>query len=512
MDSENNCLHLASLEDDEETKNVPVLEDLENVGESEVDVANLENNISNVLIPVVGGDKEMEDSDSVRSHSMDMISEVFPSPAGTRKGNGLKKWRRIKRDIKCGDGSEGTAKMAMPDLSDSVVNPNKRTQLYADRQQKSEGSVSSPNPLVENLDAFALFGDSGIAMGRSVNAGTDSENSEDHSSKSSTAASVPKVKCEIPMVVGFPHDKNRMKSLGRKNLTPSRQHGQHVKGGQIEATKKSRGEWVKIEKENSHWSMESDLRSLNFVFMQGSYATRNGGSEGYKNGHQVQGSSEGQFGEYEDKESGDLKERSENRGSSSDQDSLVESIFELQQAQEALEEELLKFKEIGKDTSADGSLSDTRSDFTIMENKSFEQFPSGEGVLILSPSRQSELLGIAKRNAEAELENLFKRRIEAEVEYLAISRSIRKPRVGDQSTAPEEQRSAASKLTVNKIEDTMLKNLHEDIESADENLKLQKSVCKYTSCFFVQVLSLLFIVFGVFIFQLSRNYVEVVPT
>ncbi|KAL6544602.1 hypothetical protein OROMI_023464 [Orobanche minor] len=511
MDPENNYLNLASLGDDEETKNIPVLEYLENVGESEVDDTDLENNISNMLIPVVEGDKETEDSDSVRSHSMEMISEVFPSPARTRKGNGLRKWRRLKRDvIKCGDGSEGTGKIARPELSDSVVNRNKRTQVYVDRQQKSEGSVSSPNPLVGNLDAFALFGDLGFAMGPSVDAGTDSENSEDRSSKSSTAASVLKIKCEIPMVVGFPHDKNRMKSLSGMNLTPSKQHGQQVKGGRIEATKKSRGEWVKIEKENSHSSMESDLRSLNFVFMQGTYATSNGGSEGYENGHQVQGSNEGQFGEYEDKETGDLKERSENRGSSSDQDPLVESIFELQKAQEALEEELQKFKEIGKDTSADGSLSDTQLDFTIMEN--FEQFPSGEDVLTLSRTRQYELSGIAKRDVEAELENLFKQRIEAEVEYLAISRSIRKPRVGDQSNTPEEQKSAASKLTANKLEDTVLKNLREDVASGDENLKLQKSVCKYTSCFLVQLLSLLFIVFGVFMFRLSRNYDEVVPT
>ncbi|KAL6538510.1 hypothetical protein OROGR_012498 [Orobanche gracilis] len=147
-----------------------------------------------------------------------------------------------------------------------------------------------------------------------------------------------------------------------------------------------------------------------------------------------------------------------------------------------------------------------------MENKRFEQFPSGEGVLTLSRTRQSELLSIAKIDAEAELENLFKQRVEAEVEYLAISRSPRKRRVGSQSTTPEEQKSAASKLTVNKLERTMLKNLREDIASADENLKLQKNVCKYTSCFLVQLLSLLFIIFGVFIFQFSRDYVEVVPT
>ncbi|KAL6538511.1 hypothetical protein OROGR_012499 [Orobanche gracilis] len=134
MDSENNCSNLASLEDEEETKNIHVLEDLENVGESEVDATDLENNISNMLIPIVEGDKETVDSDSIRSHSMEII-------------------------INCRDGSEGIGKMARPELSDSDVNPNKRTQVYADRQQKSEGSVSSPNPLVVRGSSAGQFGE-----------------------------------------------------------------------------------------------------------------------------------------------------------------------------------------------------------------------------------------------------------------------------------------------------------------------------------------------------------------
>ncbi|KAI3466364.1 hypothetical protein Pfo_023027 [Paulownia fortunei] len=557
MDLESECSVLVSVEDNEEIKKVSVLEKLGNIGESKEEnngSCELENNDNNELLPDVKG-KGAEASGSVSSPPVEMKSEVSPSPTRARKGYGLKKWRRIKRDVsKGGDSSVDTGKMVIQESPNSVVNPSKRTQVYAERQQKSEGSVSSTNHVVGSLDVFALLGDSGLAMGPSVDAGTDSENSEDRSSKSSTAASVPKIKYEIPMVVGFPHDKGRMRSLSGKNLTHSVQRGQQGKGW-IEAIKKARGERVKIEKENSHSSMESDLRSSNFVFMQGTYATSNGlhsersvHHDG-ENGDEVQGSeqqvSDGLRGGYgRDSEGGyedispedvvaDLswevkKERSDNHSSSSDQDPLLASIFILQAAQEALEKEVLKFKEISEDASVDDSASDTHREFTDAEQKlletSSEQFPSGEGVQSFSRAVQSGVVEIANRDVETELEDLFKRRIEAEVEYLAISRTIQKLRVAavDQITILEEQKAPASvqsqilyklgdKATMLKKDAEKLENFCEDIASADETLKLQKRVCKYTSYFFVQLLSLL-VILGVFIFELSPNYVEVVPT
>ncbi|KAK6154513.1 hypothetical protein DH2020_008761 [Rehmannia glutinosa] len=548
MDLESECLVSASVEDNEENKNVSALEKLENIGASKVEnngSCDVENNDSNELLPDVKG-KGTEASVSVSSPPVEMKSEMSPSPALVRKGYGLKKWRRIKRDVsKGGDSSEDTGNMVMQELSNSVVNPSKRAQVYVERQQKSEGSVSS-TPVVGGLDVFSLPVDSGFAMGPSVDAGTDSENSEDRSSKSSTAASVPKIKYEIPAVVGFPHDKIRMRSLSGKNLTHSVQRGQQGKG-RTEPIKKARGDRVKIEKENSQSSMESDLRSSNFAFMKGTYANgiRNERPVHHdgENGDEFQGS-ERQFGDglrdgysrdseggYEDNSPEDVvadlswdakEERRENHDSSSDQDPLIESIFLLQSAQEALEKEVLKFKEIGKDASVDGSVSDTQPDFTDVEHKSSEQFPSGVGVQSFPRDLQSQEVEIAIRDVEAELEDLFKQRIEAEVEYLAISRTVQKLKVAavDQTIISEEQKAPASELIQNKLGEkaTMLKKdaeklqiFCEDIASAHETLKLQKSVCKYTSYFFMQLL-LLFIILGVFIFQLSPNYVEVVPT
>lgn len=131
------------------------------------------------------------------------------------------------------------------------------------------------------------------------------------------------------------------------------------------------------------------------------------------------------------------------------------------------------------------------------------------------------------REIETELESLFKQKIEAEVEYLAISRTIQKLRVAavDQITLLEERRALAAEQAqmMNKLEDakskaTMLKRRAEklemscgDIIETDEVLKLQKRVCKFTSCFFIQLI-LLVVVVGLFVLQLSPRYEEVVPT
>ncbi|KAG8365204.1 hypothetical protein BUALT_Bualt18G0080100 [Buddleja alternifolia] len=445
-------------------------------------------------------------------------SLASPSPTMTKKGRGLRKWRRIKRDVRGGDSSDDTRKMLMQDLSNSVANPSKRIQVRAERKQKSGGSVSSTKAMLESLD---VFGDSGSAMGQpSFDAGTDSENSEDRSSKSSTAASAPKMNYGMPVVAGFQHDKSIMRSLSGKNSGQRR-------NGRIDTIKKARGERVKIEKEDSHSSLESDSRSSNFLFMQGTYAISNGiqsdrpidaygknGDEGHGSDRQVSDGLQGGCGRdgergYDNNSREDVvadsswevkEERSQNHDSSTDQDPLVESIFALQSAQEALEKEVLKFKDINID---DDSV-------------------SGEGVL--TRTMQSAVVETAEGDVETELEALFKQKIETEVEYLAISRTLEKLRATavDQITLLEEQKAEQTQI-INKLDDTeskaamlkkevdKLETFNEEIANADQTLKLQKRVCKYTSYLFVQLVCLV-LVLGVFIFQLSPNYVEVVPT
>lgn len=158
--------------------------------------------------------------------------------------------------------------------------------------------------------------------------------------------------------------------------------------------------------------------------------------------------------------------------------------------------EVLKFNEINEDASLDDS---------------------GEGVQSFHQAVQSELVEIAaNRVVETEIEELFRQRIEAEVEFLAISRTVQKLRVAaiDSNTVLEEHKSPAQ--MVNSLEDTenkaeKLEKFSEDIAIANETLKLRKGACKYASCFLLQLL-LLLIVLGIFVFRLSPNSLEVVPT
>lgn len=261
------------------------------------------------------GEKGTEASDSVSLSPGELKSQV-------RKGHGLKKWRRIRRDVsKVGESSVNTVKIVTEELPSPSANPSKRAQVYAEREQKSEGSLLSRIPVVGNPGVFHPFGDHSLATGASVDVGTDLENSEDGSSKSSTAASVPIVKHDIRVAVGFPHDNKYMMS-GKKL----------AQKGQV---KKTRGERIKPDKETS---------------ISSNYARSNGiGSErpvhhSGENGDEVKGGREN--GGYQDISTQDViadlsprvqKEKMENHDSSLDQDPLVESIYGLKTAQEALE-------------------------------------------------------------------------------------------------------------------------------------------------------------------------------
>lgn len=163
---------------------------------------------------------------------------------------------------------------------------------------------------------------------------------------------------------------------------------------------------------------------------------------------------------------------------------------------------MLKLKEIGKDISLDDSVSDTQPE--IMENP--EQFPSGDKQN-LSWAVHPKMLETAKRDAEREIEDLFKQRIEAEVEYLMISRTVQKLKVPsvDRFNCLDDKAKMLKKKT------EKLENRCEEIASSAEELKLQNKVCKYTLYFLVQLL-LFLVILGVFVFQISPNYVELVPT
>ncbi|CAN4117854.1 unnamed protein product [Withania somnifera] len=435
----------------------------------------------------------------------------------TAKGFGLKKWRRIRREPhKDGDSNTDSAKLLKRGLSSSAANSVKPVNLSAGTIRNSDGSVSSENALLRIpgvlVDGVGVIGDSGLAIRPIFFGGTDSENSEDRSSRSSTAASAPKTRYERPVIHGYVPVKNGHMTLSGKMGTPAQQS--HQGRSQAETSKKPRGERIKMEKEKSHSSMESDSQSSNSLPTQiNDHATSNGTKGGSSVNNDGQFSDEALTRERPfseelrtalDRRTGKECETQEDLGTeSTDHDPLLESIFTLQAAQENLEREIQKLKEIrieddvidhslqdvgipsdfcsdgtdfpGPNTSGKSqSRNDVQHSFNSLESEVFslkrnvillQNKLNDEADLInLKEARVAELEAILISNSkkeeknrgddlhqstgdvERELEDLLRQKIEAEVGYLTISRTIQKLRAAavDQVTLLEKQKISAS--------------------------------------------------------------------
>ncbi|KAL1566919.1 hypothetical protein AAHA92_02459 [Salvia divinorum] len=219
-------------------------------------------------------------------------------------------------------------------------------------------------------------------------------------------------------------------------------------------------------------------------------------------------------GENGDEMQGYGREETEERASSSYPDLLFHSISVLKTAQQTLEKEVLKFKEISEHTSVKCIVLDARPEFTDAGAKyretSFVQLPASEGVPDSPRTLLTKLMEINNRDEQRELESLFVQRIEAEVEYILISKMVQNHRVGTFSEQLQMLYNPGDKTTTFKKDSWKRVNC-EGTTSADEALKLQKRVCVHTSYFSLQ-LFLLLVILGVLFFQFSPNYIEFVPT
>nr|GME16715.1 WPP domain-interacting protein 2 [Ipomoea batatas] len=499
-------------------------------------------------------DESMEDKGKGAEVTEEAVA-VKSMPSPTPKGYGLKKkWRRINREEvkKDGDRNIDTSKLFVKrDLSSSSKNSAKAVRYSAGASQQSSEFVRNSG----------LNGNSVAVHGSAFMAGADLEISEDESSKSSTAASASNPRNKKPTV----------EYAGNRNLVNLSQQSKDW----TDSSKKPRGERVKIDKENSHSSMESDSRSSNFVFMQeGTSSLKSNGTKGERplnsdgENRDEDKECEGKVGDddrqasYNDGNSGQFEdvlqdglsaessweakdEKSENHGTSTDRDPVIESIFTLQAAQEALEREVQKFKEIAKEAEQSESVNGMHDSFDSLENEVISQkqvlkltkskLEEATSMLTLKEAKVNELESIISNgprmeerqiamqstlDIETELETLFKQKIETEVEFL-----VSKAAAADQITLLEQQKTLVSDQMVNKLGDAeqkaaMLKKEAEKLENycknmvstADDTLKLQKNVFKHTFCFCSQLI-LLVLVVGLFIFQLSPHHLTpVVPT
>ncbi|XP_028753047.1 WPP domain-interacting protein 1 isoform X1 [Neltuma alba] len=302
------------------------------------------------------------------THRRGKVHAEDSSPAS--KGSGLKKWRRIRREIVKDPNvsvESKTLKRGLPD----PANLSNSQPLAHDIKQSSEDSVISSN--IDNnvglIDASTILGsgsdsDFRYVLGAAFAIGTDSENSEDRSNKCSSATSTPKFRHDMSPVSGLAQEKRRVKNMSSKNLASSTQRVQ-LGRERTEISKKPKGEKIKMEKENSHSS--PSLRSSNFN--QGVFEANENGKHDRRSiiydkidSGEVQTDEKshgevqaGYCNETEDHLQGNLpanlssdviEEKGVNNHYSEVGDPLMECMRNLQSVQEALEEEIKKFGEI----------------------------------------------------------------------------------------------------------------------------------------------------------------------
>ncbi|KAJ8765111.1 hypothetical protein K2173_010597 [Erythroxylum novogranatense] len=267
------------------------------------------------------------------------------------------------------------------------------------------------------------------------------------------------------------------------------------------------------------------------------------------------------------------KDNMTNNQPSTNQDPLTDSILALQSVQEALGTEIQKLGEIGKINTASADFVSAcegidESDLSDqLESQSTRKLTSLESeVLYLRQSvmhlesRLEEARTKLKRNEsgvgpeamlnhgvsldvesgntvelgqmnckelEMEIDDLLMQKIQGEVEYLALACTLEKLRIDasnhirlqkEQLQMVESEHAKEQSLLQEESKEIFLRKQAEELEKykgdvlgTEEVLKMQKGVCKVTSCFFVQLI-LFVLVFELLVLQLSSRSSGVVPT
>ncbi|CAN6810478.1 unnamed protein product [Brassica oleracea] len=402
-----------------------------------------------------------------RSNSVDSLKAETP----TRKGFGLKKWRRIKRDgpVKAEatttPADDEGSKLLKRGLTGLVNPPLKHVDLSSvEARQSSEGSVGSVNMAVHHHHHLQ-----GVANGFSpdpsfmFSVGQGFEKSEEGSGNSVAAKNV----------VG----------------------GKIVSGSEGKIWRDT----IKNASQKPCSSMDSDLRSSDFVFSSGavSAANNHGGNDERK---ELQIYSRSENGEQDEDGDGECKEENHYWA---DKDQIADSIRNLAALHDALWKELKSFQKLGKESIP--LPSDKPRNENCREEKSTS---SGSQVLILKQKvkhlqhkleearadlneKEARIQELEYSKIESELEGVFRRRMEAEIKHLVLTRSL------------------SSSLQVLEEQPSKVLSLTEDPEPNRGNL-LGKT-CKSSFYFLTQLILLVFIL-RLLVLQCSPASRLVIPT
>ncbi|KAF5815131.1 hypothetical protein HanXRQr2_Chr03g0119651 [Helianthus annuus] len=271
----------------------------------------------------------------------------------------------------------------------------------------------------------------------------------------------------------------------------------HQRNGRMGPGKKPRG--VEIEKEDSNENLSmgvlgSDSGRSNFVFVQGSNTVA---SEGRQSGvsakHDEEFSDDKDLNEEaqvasvksdaESDEASLADDNIEKHEGSMEHDPLVLSMKGLHSAQEEFEREVQKWKDVGKDAPL------------IFDDPILE-------ILELKDAKILELeRALSSVGVKTELEDCLMKIIQADVENVVITTTTKRLTEGP-------LREIKHNLQQKNVASQGVQATNEKSETKEDLKKLQNGVCRYTSCFMIQLILLLVTLY----LKYSPQSVEVVPT
>ncbi|KAG0488679.1 hypothetical protein HPP92_007490 [Vanilla planifolia] len=505
--------------------------------------------------------KEAPERNGFIEESEESIPRTVVAPSA--KGQGLRKWKRIRRNLlKHGSGKSESAQIMKRRLPiDGPSKAGEEKKLISDIEAEAKDSVASlgsKNTLGGSVPAciglleqeLKKLASSGFSIGM------DSDNSEDRSSRFSTAASAPRARHE--------EQRRNPKTFGLRASAHAVQLRDQLLGRAIDFSKTYIEGKIKSEKENSYSSVESDLRSSPDRVLQQGAAVRSSGKHGdcslnfvsevIAEAHSGGRVMSGYFTEntelenppegLNDKLLEEDTEKTEHCIPPSDHDPFVKSIALLQETQEALENELLMVAAIGKDPVLSEEASHCPTfDIQLKElNKKVEHLESilEEASKSIKAKEQkvvqleaivwkSELPELEIRSdklfleehqeaMESELEVLIMKSMEAEIEYLILAKTSHSWKVLAEDRFALFKEQLMPNLSNVEHRASLLKEQTERLEAYCEGLRrtekvltLQNMVFKLSLCYFFQLL-VFCLAFGLFLMRLLPSSDWVVPT
>ena len=195
--------------------------------------------------------------ESSRTEALPPKSTPDLTPGSTAKGFGLRRWRRVKRDVSKDDGSgSDSSRILKRGLSISESTKVSNENLPKGNFQEEEFSVSVDSRTVESVSSVHSPDLEILETATGFSVGMNSEDSDERIGREG---------------LGNEKERDRVRNLRAKSL------GQRGKGVSLEIKKKIRGDQaVKPEKEDSHSSVESDLRNFDAEYERFDGAKSNG--------------------------------------------------------------------------------------------------------------------------------------------------------------------------------------------------------------------------------------------